>query len=121
MKQIEEFLKSLEDHELASFLNGLINTNRGKKEGSAPELEQKLNNNTILRKLKIALELEAEDILAILKKSDVEISKHMLSSYFRKPKNKHHRKCEDKILQAFLTGIADKNTESENQNENDRS
>ncbi|MEZ4484540.1 MAG: DUF1456 family protein [Syntrophotaleaceae bacterium] len=51
------------DRLLAIFLNGLIIDKRGKKEGPQPEPEQRLNNNIIFMKLKIALNLKAENVL----------------------------------------------------------
>lgn len=93
------------DTELAVFLNGLIIERRGKKEGVQPEPEQKLNNNIVFRKLKIALDLKAEDILQMLELSDVHISKHELSAFFRKPGHKHYRDCKDQILRNFLNGV----------------
>ena len=53
------------DTQLAIFLNGLINDQRGKKEGPQPEPEHQLNNNIIFRKLRIALDLKAEDVTKI--------------------------------------------------------
>ena len=47
----------------ATFLNGLINQKRGKKDGPPLEPEQTLTNNIIFRKLKIAFNLQAEDPL----------------------------------------------------------
>ena len=93
------------DAELAHFLNGLINDRRGKKEGAQPDPERHLTNNIIFRKLKIALDLKAEDILAILGLADVNISKHELSAFFRKPGHKHYRECKDQILRKFLNGM----------------
>jgi len=58
--------KSLHDKYLAIFLNGFINLKRGKREGPQPKPEKTLNNNLILRKLKIALNLKDHDILDIL-------------------------------------------------------
>jgi len=93
------------DAQLAIFLNGLINDRRGKKEGARPEPEQRLTNNIIFRKLKIALDLKAEDILQILDLADVRISKHELSAFFRKPGHKHYRDCKDQVFRNFLNGI----------------
>ena len=112
-EQISDWLKKDEDPafqkcsdtQLAIFLNGLINDLRGKKEGVQPEPEQRLNNNIIFRKLKIALDLKAEDILDILELSDMHISKHELSAFFRKPGHKHYRDCNDQILRNFLKGV----------------
>lgn len=112
-EQVSSWLKKDDDPEfencsdvnLAAFLNGFINERRGKKEGVQPKPEQRLNNNIIFRKLKIALDLQAEDILEILGLSDVHISKHELSAFFRKPEHKHYRACKDQILRNFLNGM----------------
>jgi uncharacterized protein YehS (DUF1456 family) len=104
-KDDDPALQECSDVELAIFLNGLIIERRGKKEGAQPEPEQKLNNNIVLRKLKIALDLKAEDILQILGTTDVRISKHELSAFFRKPDHKHYRACKDQILRNFLNGV----------------
>jgi len=104
-KDDDPALQECSDVELAIFLNGLIIERRGKKDGAQPEPEQKLNNNIIFRKLKIALDLKAEDILQILGTTDVHISKHELSAFFRKPDHKHYRACKDQILRNFLNGV----------------
>ena len=93
------------DRELAVFLNGLINDKRGKKEGPQPEPEQRLTNNIIFRKLRIALNLKAEDVLEIMCLADFRISKHELSAFFRRPNHKHFKACKDQILRKFLKGI----------------
>jgi len=100
--------EELADIDLAIYLNGLINDRRGKREGAQSEPEKRVNNNIILRKLKIALDLKAEDILEILALSDTEISKHELSAFFRKPDHKHFRKCKDQILRKFIDGVQTK-------------
>ncbi len=104
-KDDDPALQECSDTQLAVFLNGLINDKRGKKEGAQPELEQQLTNNIILRKLKIALDLKAEDILKILKLANMRMSKHELSAFFRKRDHKHYRECKDQILRNFLKGI----------------
>ncbi len=111
--QIGEWLKKdddpayqkCSDTQLAIFLNGLINDKRGKKKGPQPEPEKRLTNNIIFRKLKIALNLKAEDVLAILDLADMSISKHELSAFFRRPDHKHYRDCKDQILRSFLKGM----------------
>lgn len=95
----------LEDPALASFLNGLIVEKRGKKEGTEPEIEQRLNNNIILKKLKIALDMKAEDVIETLARANLRIGKSELSAFFRKPKHKHYRACKDQILRNFIHGI----------------
>lgn len=90
---------------LATFLNGLINDKRGKKEGFQPEPEKRLTNNIIFTKLKIALNLKGEQVLDILALNGFRISKHELSAFFRKPGHKHYRECKDQCLRSFLKGI----------------
>ncbi len=89
----------------ATFLNGLINVIRGKKDGPQAEPEQRLTNNIIFRKLKIAFDLQAEDILAILALVDFRLSKHELSAFFRKADNRHYKECKDQVLRNFLNGL----------------
>jgi len=93
------------DAEFALFLNGLINEKRGKKEGAQPEPEKRLTNNIIFMKLKIALNLKAEDVLQIMDLAEFRMSKHELSAFFRKPGHKHYRECKDQILRNFLIGM----------------
>ena len=97
--------KKLSDTEMAVFLNGLINDKRGKKEGPQPVPEKELSNNAIFMKLKIALNLQSDDILKIMDLSDFRMSKHELSAFFRKPGHKHFRECKDQILRMFLKGL----------------
>ena len=97
--------KTLNDLDLAAFLNGLINHKRGKKEGAQPKLEKRLSNNIILRKLTIALNMKSEDTLETLQTAGLPISKHELSAFFRKPDHKHYRQCKDQILRNFLIGL----------------
>lgn len=95
----------INDTEMATFLNGFIVSKRGKQNGKTPELEKKLNNNIIFAKLKIALNLQSHDMLALLTMAGLPISKHELSAFFRKNSHKHYRTCKDQILRHFLKGI----------------
>ena len=112
-EQISDWLKKdddpayqqCSDTQMAIFLNGLINDKRGKKEGPQPEPEQRLTNNIIFRKLKIALDLKAEDVLEIMIMAGLRISKHELSAFFRRPDHKNYRECDDQILRNFLKGL----------------
>jgi len=112
-EQISDWLKKDDDPAyqqcsdilLATFLNGLINDKRGKKEGAQPEPEKRLTNNIIFNKLKIALNLKAEEILEILALNGFRLSKHELSAFFRKPGHKHYRLCKDQCLRSFLKGV----------------
>ena len=93
------------DTELAIFLNGLINDLRGKKEGVQPEAEKRINNNIVLRKLKIAFDLTSEEMLRIIGSAGLRMGPHELSALFRRPDHKHYRPCKDQILRNFLKGL----------------
>lgn len=97
--------KEMKDVELATFLNGFINEMRGKKEGVQPLPEERLNNNIIFRKLKIALSLKDEDILEILLLADFKMGKHELSAFFRNPNQPQYRPCGDQVLRNFIKGL----------------
>ena len=105
-KDDDDEQEKLSDENLAIFLNGFIIEKRGRKEGAPPAIaEKKLNNNIILRKLKIALDLRDDDMIEILKLADMRISKHELSAFFRKPGQKQYRECKDQFLRNFLHGM----------------
>jgi uncharacterized protein YehS (DUF1456 family) len=130
-KEDDAAYKECSDMQMAIFLNGLIIEKRGKKKGSPPEPEKNLTNNIIFTKLKIALNLKAEDVLDIMDLAEFKISKHELSAFFRKPNNRHYRVCQDQILRNFLKGMQLKyrqqdsqkdkqgNTEEDNNNQDD--
>lgn len=96
---------AITDIQFSLFLNGLINLNRGKRDGVEAPVERRLTNNIIFMKLKIALNMKAEDILEVMNLSGFKISKHELSALFRKPENRQYRLCKDQILRNFLKGL----------------
>jgi uncharacterized protein YehS (DUF1456 family) len=102
-----EFI-GLNDVELALFLNGLINKNRGKREGEQPAPEVFLDNNAILKKIKIALTLKSDDILAIFKLADITMSPHELSAFLRNPNQTQFTTLNDQYLRNFLMGLQKK-------------
>jgi uncharacterized protein YehS (DUF1456 family) len=95
----------LSDGELASFLNGLINEKRGKKDGPERIAEEVLSNNAIFNKLKIALALKADEVTAILELAGLSLGKYELSAFFRSVNHKHYRECSDDVLSTFLNGL----------------
>jgi uncharacterized protein YehS (DUF1456 family) len=97
--------QSLHDKTFATFLNGMINDNRGRREGEQPKPEKTLNNNLILRKLKIALNLKDEDVVDILGLVDIRVSKHEINAFFRAPTQSQYRQCKDQFLRNFIYGL----------------
>ncbi len=104
-KEDQDDYQALGDSLLATFLNGLINDRRGKKEGVQPVPETRLTNNIIFRKLKIALDLRNDDILDTMKLVDLHMSRHELSAFFRKVGHKHYRECKNQMLRGFMRGL----------------
>lgn len=102
---------------LESFLNGFIIFKRGDKDlkldqsekPEEPHLSIKDNsnvNNVVLKKLKIALALTSEDVLDILKKAGVVITKGELGAVLRKEGQKNYKQCGDRYVRNFLKGLA---------------
>jgi len=104
-KDDHEDFQKITDPDFATFLNGFINAKRGKREGPQPAPEQRLNNNIIFRKLKIALNLKDTDILSVYANVGMRISKHEITAIFRNPSQNQYRDCEDQFLRNFLHGL----------------
>lgn len=98
--------KPCSDRELSSFLNGFVIDQRGPKDGEQPASEDKISNNLILRKLKIALNLQNSDIIDTLEASGYRASKSEITAFFRKPDHKDFRFCSIEIIEHFLKGLA---------------
>jgi uncharacterized protein YehS (DUF1456 family) len=97
--------KEIPDVELAGFLNGLIIEKRGASDAPQRENELELSNNQIFNKIKIALALKADDVIAIFELADVTLGKYELSAFFRNINHKHYNNCADDILSSFLKGL----------------
>ena len=112
-KDDAEDFERCKDVEFAAFLNGLIVDKRGPRDGPAHENEQKLNNNQVFAKLRIAFNLRADEVLELLASGGLKLSKHELSAFFRKPAHKHWRECKDQCLRSFLKGLQAKYRENQ--------
>ncbi|MEH7252999.1 DUF1456 family protein [Neobacillus niacini] len=96
---------------LESFLNGYITFKRGKQDPKPgqPETPAKSNesvNNMLLKKLKIALSLTSEDMLDILEKAGITVTKGEIGAILRKEGHKNYKQCGDKYARNFLKGLA---------------
>ncbi len=92
---------------LAAFLDGLIIFYRGSLKKTA-EADQpiKINNNVILRKIRIALAYQDTDMLEVFRLAETTVSKSELSAFFRRSGHKHYKECGDQFLRHFLQGLA---------------
>jgi uncharacterized protein YehS (DUF1456 family) len=107
-----------EDHELSTFLNGLICGLRGQKEGPLPEPDKKMTNNLILKKLKIALDLQNENVIEIFASVGLSMNKYELTGFLRKSNHKNYRTLKYQDLRAFLKGLELKKLSLETVSEN---
>ncbi|MDP2307510.1 MAG: DUF1456 family protein [Pseudomonadota bacterium] len=94
------------DPVLAALLDGLVLHRRGPRDPSVPRPpEGRFDNNMILKKLRIALELKEPDMLALLELGGMKISASELGGLFRSETHKHYRPCGDQLLRNFLRGL----------------
>jgi uncharacterized protein YehS (DUF1456 family) len=107
-KEDEHGFVPCDDRFLAAFLDGLIISRRGPRDqtpGNAVTPDGLLNNNLILRKLRIALELSDADMLDIFKQAGVSVSKSELSALFRGVGQRNYKECGDQLLRNFVRGL----------------
>ena len=92
--------------ELGTFLDGLIQLKRGTVTNPPPEdAEIILDNNLILKKLRIALRLRDPEILIIFGLAERQISISRIKDLFRNPAHPKYRPCSDALLNDFLIGV----------------
>lgn len=107
-KEEEQGFAACDDTVMGLFLEGLIIYRRGKQDqpvGTVAAEEVPLTNNLILRKLRIALELNDEAMIGILNLSGVSISKSQLSAMFRSVEHRNYKECGDQFLRNFIRGL----------------
>lgn len=114
-EDIKDFLRNEEDEQylacdddlMIAFLNGLVIFKRGKNENAANEAApvEKMSNNLVLKKLRIAFELKEETMHEVFANADYRISKPELSAFFRKKGHDNYRACGDQVLRYFLKGL----------------
>ena len=95
------------DKAMACFLNGLVTYKRGKQEGRPPPpVEVPVTNNTVLKKLRVAFELTDDDIIALLQKNGLRVSKTELGAFFRRPDHRNYRAVRRSSPPEFLKGLS---------------
>jgi uncharacterized protein YehS (DUF1456 family) len=107
-KEDEHGFAVCDDTVMTAFLDGLIISRRGPREvqpGAVQQPDGLLNNNLILRKLRIALELTDADMLAVFDRAGVSISKAELSALFRGVGQRNYKECGDQLLRNFVRGL----------------
>ena len=112
--EVQAFLKKDEDPDyaecsdlvLAHFLDGLIVHRRGVDPSRPPRpVERRITNNVVLKKLRVAFELQDADMHQAFEEVGFPVSKPELSAFFRQPDHRNFRLCGDQILRNFLKGL----------------
>jgi uncharacterized protein YehS (DUF1456 family) len=105
-KEGEDGFVECRDAVLAHFLDGLVQHFRGKDDRLPPRpVEKRVNNNVVLKKLRVAFELKDVDMHQVFADAGFPVTKPELSALFRQPKHKNFRLCGDQLLRNFLKGL----------------
>jgi uncharacterized protein YehS (DUF1456 family) len=105
-KEDEPGFVEMPDIALAHFLDGLIIHRRGRDDSQpARPVEARINNNLVLKKLRVAFELKEDDILALMTNVGFRVSRGEINALFRQPKHSNFRLCGDQFLRNFLKGL----------------
>ncbi|WMJ71380.1 DUF1456 family protein [Stenotrophomonas sp. 24(2023)] len=95
------------DAALAHFLDGLIIHLRGRDESQPLRpVETRLDNNLILKKLRVAFQLRDVDLMEIFAAAGFRASKSEVGALFRQPGHANYRRCLDQMLRNFLKGLS---------------
>lgn len=106
LKEDEPGFVPVDDRMLGLFLDGLVIHFRGRQEGVPPRPpEKRVNNNAVLKKLRVAFELKDVDMLQVFELAGCPVSKPELTALFRQPGHKNFRLCGDQLLRYFLRGL----------------
>ena len=106
---------------LYALLDGLIVQLRGARDPesvaseptptSAPTFasaNEGIDNNEVLKRLRIALSLKADEVGALINAGGGKLGKSEVNALFRNPSARNYRRCGDQVLRWFLTGLAKK-------------
>lgn len=64
-----------------------------------------MSNNDIMKKLRVALSLNSDQIIEICKLVNFTVTKSELGDIFRNEDHPNYKKCGDQILRNFLNGL----------------
>jgi len=105
-KEDEPGAMACSDRVLSAFLDGLVTSLRGPDSSRPPRPpETRIDNNMVLKKLRVAFKLQDADMHEILAAAGMPVSKPEMSALFRQPGHKNFRPCGDQLLRHFLRGL----------------
>lgn len=101
-------------------LDGLIIQRRGRKDDDSASAKPAsdttvlepaagkrpvIDNNAVLKQLRIALSLKTDDVFELIAQGGGKIGKSEVNAFFRKPTARNYRRCGDQVLRWFLAGL----------------
>jgi uncharacterized protein YehS (DUF1456 family) len=87
-----------------ALLIGLIVQRRGPSDRT-PAPVTRLNNNTVLKRLRLAFALRDDDVADVLRLAGFPLSKSEIGGLFRAEGHPNYRPCGDQVLRNFLRGL----------------
>ncbi len=106
LREDEPGYQACTDRVMAHFLDGLVIHRRGRDESLPPRpVENRINNNVVLKKLRVAFQLTDVDMHKAFADAGFPVSRPELSALFRQPGHKNFRLCGDQLLRNFLKGL----------------
>lgn len=68
----------------------------------------RIDNNVVLKQLRIALSLRSDDVHAILQSGGSAMSSSEAGALFRRPDARNYRQCGDQVLRQFIAGLVNR-------------
>jgi len=107
LKEGEADYVACPDAGLAALLAGLILKRRGPPpEGANFDQVRRLDNNVLLKQLRIALSLRSEEVHSLIQEGGGKVAASEVTAFFRKPDHRNYRTCGDQVMRWFLNGLA---------------
>jgi len=95
------------DRILSHFLNGLVLYKRGADPSRPPQpVEMPVTNNLVVKRLRVAFELKDSDIIDLLAKTGLRVSKAELGAFCRRPDHRNYRECGDQFLRNLFKALS---------------
>lgn len=108
-KEEEEGYHECGHQMMAHFLDGLVRYKRGHDKSRPPQpIEVPVTNNVVLKRLRVAFELKDNDIIRLIEKGGLRVSKTEVSAFCRRPEHRNYRDCGDQFLRNLLKGLGER-------------
>ncbi len=111
----EADFKGCPNEVISAFLAGYIVERRGVQEGKPvpPPSKSYIENNTVLKMMKIALAMRSEDLEEIMTAGGASLTGSEVSALLRKPGSRNYRQCGDQVLRQFINGVGQSQRDNE--------